>query len=56
MHNANVVGNVYVAKACRFARHAEGDIVSIPEDYHRAAWEALVKMTDEVGSASLAKA
>jgi len=56
VHNRGVASKIYVSKSGRFARYQEGEIMDIPEPYHRGIWELFRKVVAEVSNAALAKA
>lgn len=56
IHNRGVASKTYVSKAGRFARYQEGEILDVPESYHRDMWELLRKVAADVSSAAVAKA
>ena len=55
-HNRGVAGKSYLAKAGRFARHAEGERIEVPEPYHRQTWELIRKVVTDISNAAIAKA
>ena len=56
VHNRGVATPTYRAKAGRFARWEESERVDITEDYHRATWELLRKIVNDVCAAAVSKA
>lgn len=55
VHNSGVVNDVYLAKAGARARFALGETLVIPDDYHRASWEAIRKIVGDLADAVIAK-
>lgn len=56
VHNRGIVNAIYVSKVGGRARYAIGDLLELPEDYHRASWELILKEVRDVSSAAVAKA
>jgi hypothetical protein len=56
VHNRGIVNAIYVSKAGGQARYAIGEVLELPEDYHRASWELILKVVRDVSSAAVAKA
>lgn len=55
MHNGGVANDKYVRKAAGLARHPAGEIVDLPDAYHHAVWELLLKLTADLSAAVLVK-
>ncbi len=56
VHSKGIANKLYVSKAGRLARFHEGDLINIPEHYHREIWELLRKVVSDVSNAASAKA
>jgi len=54
-HNRGIVGKSYVAKAGSLARFKIGERIDLSEPYHRAVWELLCKLVEDVSDAAVAK-
>lgn len=52
IHNRGIANRIYVAKAGRLARYADGQRIDVSEPYHRGVWELLRKVAAD---AALAK-
>jgi hypothetical protein len=56
VHGRGVVGPTYLAKAGSLARFELGDLIEIPEPYHRQTWELTCQVVGDVSDAAIAKA
>ena len=56
IHNRGVANKIYEYKAGKLARYQIGEIIDIPEQYHRETWELLRKLVADLSDAALAKA
>lgn len=56
VHNRRIVNRTYLLKAGSLARHAEGERIEIPEDYHRRTWDLLRKLAVDLFAAAVARA
>lgn len=54
-HNAGIANDVYVTKAGRLARYRPGQHVELPDPYHRASWQTVRKVVDDVANAAVAR-
>lgn len=55
IHNRGVATKAYESKAGRLARFHDGELLDIPQPYHRQIWELLRKVAADVCDAALAK-
>jgi len=55
IHNRGVANKIYEYKAGTLARYQVGEIIDIPENYHRETWELLRKLVADLSDAALAK-
>jgi hypothetical protein len=55
-HNRGLANQIYLLKAGKFARFADGQKLDIPEHYHRETWELIRKVIADVFGAAAAKA
>lgn len=55
VHNAGIATKTYEAKAGAFARYKAGDLIDLPDAYHRETWALLLKIVADVSDAALAK-
>lgn len=55
VHNNGITNGTYVSKAGTRARYQDGEKLEIPEQYHRASWEAINKVVRDVSAAAMAK-
>lgn len=55
VHNKGVVNAIYLAKAGAKARYQLGEKLEIPDDYHRASWELMKKVIQDVTAAACRK-
>jgi hypothetical protein len=56
IHNRGVANKIYLVKAGKLARFQDGDLLDIPEPYHREVWELLCKVVADVADAAVARA
>ncbi len=55
VHNNGIANATYVSKAGIRARYRDGEKLEIPEQYHRASWEAINKVVRDVSAAAIGK-
>ncbi|MCX7012109.1 MAG: hypothetical protein NTW86_06010 [Candidatus Sumerlaeota bacterium] len=55
VHNNGIANAKYVEKAGRLARYSDGQRLEIPEPYHRASWETIRRVVQEVSEAAIRK-
>ncbi len=55
VHNRGLANELYVRKAGTRARHPVGELVDIPDAYHREVWDLLLKLVADLSAAMLAK-
>ena len=56
VHNRGVINAAYLLKAGALARHTDGQLVDIPNPYHRDRWEVVAKLVEDFAAGALAKA
>ncbi len=56
VHGLGIANTQYVDKSGTMARAAIGQVLDVPLPYHRASWELLRQLTDNIGTAMAAKA
>jgi hypothetical protein len=54
-HNRGVANKTYETKAGRLARYKEGQLMDIPEHYHRETWQLLRKVIADISDAAIGK-
>lgn len=55
VHHNGIVNAIYVRKSAAAARFADGDILEIPEPYHRDAWQLIREVVSEISDAAINK-
>ena len=55
VHNRKVANKIYEVKSGRLARFKDGELLDIPEQYHRETWEMLRRVVADVCNAAIAK-
>jgi hypothetical protein len=55
VHNNGIANATYVSKAGTRARYRDGEKMEIPEQYHRASWETINKVVQNVSAAAMGK-
>jgi hypothetical protein len=56
VHNRGIANATYLAKAGSHSRCRDGERLEIPEPYHRASWETIKKVIQDVSQAAIQKA
>jgi len=56
VHNKGIVNTTYILKAGGRARYRDGEVLEIPEPYHRENWETIKKVVQNVSEAAIQKA
>jgi hypothetical protein len=54
-HNRGIVNRIYLSKAGKLARFADGEPLDVPEPYHRQTWELIRKVVTEMADAAAGK-
>ena len=55
VHNNGVANAIYVDKSMGRARFAEGDRLTLTENYHRASWDLMKQVVSDVANAGIGK-
>ena len=55
VHHRKVANKIYEVKSGRLARFKDGELLDIPEQYHRETWEMLRRVVADVCNAAIAK-
>lgn len=55
VHNNGIANAVYSDKSMDRARFAEGDILELPEQYHRESWQLIKQVVNDVSNAAINK-
>lgn len=56
VHNRGIANPTYLAKAGSRARCQDGELLEVPEPYHRQSWELTRKMIGDIAEAAIQKA
>jgi len=56
VHNNGIANEIYVRKAGKLARCKDGEILEIPEPYHRESWETIKKVVSDLSTSAIEKA
>ncbi len=55
VHNGGIANRIYVEKSGELARFADGELLLLPENYHRESWQLVRDVARAVADAALAK-
>ena len=55
VHNNGVANVIYVDKSMGQARFADGDMLEVPEHYHRESWQLIKQLVSDVANAGVNK-
>jgi hypothetical protein len=55
VHNNGIANSIYVDKSMGRARFAEGDVLELPEHYHRASWALIRQVVSDIADAAINK-
>jgi hypothetical protein len=55
-HNKGIANATYIAKAGSRARYKDGELLEVPEPYHRESWETIRKVIADMSEAAIQKA
>jgi hypothetical protein len=55
IHNRGVANGVYLSKSGRLARHALGEPIELPHEYHQQSWVLLMEIVTAVAESILEK-
>jgi hypothetical protein len=54
-HNRGIANKIYESKSGNAARFRDGQLIEIPEDYHRDTWQLLRKIVADLSAAAEVK-
>lgn len=55
IHNKGIANAIYIDKSLGRARCRNGEVLDIPEDYHRESWQLIKQVISDVADAAIAK-
>jgi len=55
VHNNGIANSIYVDKSMEHARFADGDVLELPEHYHRGSWELIRQVVSDIADAAINK-
>lgn len=55
VHNNGISNSIYVDKSMGQARFADGDLLALPEHYHRESWQLIKQVVSDLADAGINK-
>ena len=55
VHNKGIANEIYIEKSMGEARFNVGDLLEIPEQYHRESWQLIKQVISDISDAAIKK-